>query len=64
MPVEEVMTEQHSPKLEVTSEINEITMMQQMNEFLPSDTDSDDNDEGSAEEMEVEWSVEWNKIVK
>ena len=54
MPVEEAMAEQHSPKLEVTSEMNEITMIQQMNEFLPSDTSSDDDNEGSVEQMEVE----------
>ena len=48
------MTERHSPKLEVTSEMNEITMIQQMNECLPSDTSSDDDNEESVEQMEVE----------
>ena len=36
------------------SEVTEISMIEEMNEMLPSDTDSDEDDEGSSEEIEVE----------
>ena len=51
-------TEQYSPRLVnkdylQDSEVTEISMIEEMNEMLPSDI-SDDDDEGSSEEIEVE----------
>ena len=51
-------TEQYSPRLvnkeHQNSEVTEISMIEEMNEMLPSDIDSNDDDEGSSEEMDVE----------
>ena len=49
------MTEQYSSrsvnKDHQDSEVTEISMIEEMNEMLPSDIDSDDDDEGSSEEI-------------
>ena len=50
------LTEQYSPRLvnkdHQDSEVTEISMIEEMNEMLPSDIDSNDDDEGSSEEIE------------